>query len=113
MTFLFLSDNLMFSMPVLETARQLELTTVHASSAAQAQTHLNDPELGAVLLDMRLATRELVQALPAHVAVAAFGPHVEGQMFLDYRKMGIKEVWPNSKLGEKLRPWLERVSRGS
>ncbi len=110
MTVLLLEDNVMFTMPVVEAAGALGHTVIPVASPEEAMARLSPGALDAVLMDMRLVTRELVGAIPSSTAVAAFGPHVEGQLFMELRQLGVKDVWPNSKLREKLPRWLERVA---
>ncbi|PSR23124.1 MAG: hypothetical protein C7B45_04070 [Sulfobacillus acidophilus] len=106
-------DDLMFSVPIVEMARQHGHRVVLANSLDVAYTHLQAPDLSGVVLDMRLAPAEFIAAIPVHVAVAAFGPHVEGKLFLELRRLGVKEVWPNSKLSDKLPRWLNGLAPSS
>ncbi len=107
---LLLEDNVMFSMPIMELARQHGEPVIVAEHAARAREVLAEQsDLRGVLLDMRLVDDELLQQIPAALAVAAFGPHVEGGSFLAMRQRGIKNVWPNSKLRERLPDWLKAL----
>lgn len=106
-----LEDNVMFSVPVTEIARAHGQAVIVAASAAEVLEHLAHPDLLGIVMDMRLSTPDLVAALPASIPAAAFGPHVDGSMFLQMRRLGLRDVWPNSKLREKLPGWLDGLSR--
>jgi CheY-like chemotaxis protein len=103
-------DDLMFSVPIVEMARQGGQTVVVANSLEVAYTHLKALDLVGILMDMRLAAADFIAAIPAQVAVAAFGPHVQGAAFLELRRLGVKEVWPNSKLTDRLPRWLQGLT---
>lgn len=107
---LLLEDNVMLSMPVVEIAQSLGLSMSVVSSSEEAQQSLHHPALAGVLLDMRLATTDFVKAIPESIPVAGFGPHVEGQWFLTLRQLGIRDLWPHSKLRDKVYPWLQKIA---
>ena len=107
---LLIEDNVMFSMPIVELARQCGESVVVAESAAMALDLLAErSDWKGVLLDMRLADEALFAHLPPDAALAAFGPHVEGASFVAMRQRGIQSVWPNSKLRERLPDWLRAL----
>jgi len=103
---LLLEDNVMFSMPVMDIARQHHQEVQIAASAEEVLPLLAGENFSGILLDMRLITEDLIKAMGPHRQVAAFGPHVDGEKFIQLRHLGIREVWPNSKLREKLPHWL-------
>lgn len=105
-----LEDNVMFSMPLIAASKARGVAITVVETADEVLACMNRDDIRAVLLDMRLTTTELMSQLPTHIPVAAFGPHVEGQMFLEMRRQGIREVWPNSKLHEKFPRWLDEVA---
>jgi hypothetical protein len=107
---LLLEDNVMFTMPILELARQHGESVIVAENAGRARDVLAErSDLRGILLDMRLVDDDLLQHIPPQVAVAAFGPHVEGASFLAMRQRGVKSVWPNSKLRERLPDWMQAL----
>ncbi len=101
----------MFSLPLMAAGKVRGVAMTVVATAEEVLAAMKRDDIRAVLLDMRLATTELMSRLPTDIPVAAFGPHVEGQMFLEMRRQGIREVWPNSKLQEKFPRWLDEVVR--
>lgn len=106
MRLVLLEDNVMVSMPLVDMAQSLGMEVVVASTMAEVQAGLANPDLTHVLLSMRLVMPHQLPQWPAGIKVAAYGPHVEGEQFLAFRRLGIRDVWPNSKLREKLPRWL-------
>ena len=98
----------MFSLPIVELAKAHGMTAEAVGSLDQARAKLAEASITHVLLNMHLATPEFLREMPSQTRVAAYGPHVEGARFLEFRKLGIRDVWPNSKLREKLPEWLSR-----
>ncbi len=39
--------------------------------------------------------------------VAGFGPHVDRERFAQARELGIKPLWANSALAQRLGPWIQ------
>lgn len=106
-------EDVMFMVPLATVCRAHGLVAVQAVNAEEALQRLKENTVTAVLLDMRLTTDELVSHIPKTMACAAFGPHVEGAAFLALRRLGVKEVWPNSQLMVKFPRWLDRLTHPS
>lgn len=101
----------MFTLPLVESAKMRGVSLIVAATTAEFLEHLQRDTITAVLLDMRLTTPEVVSHLSVTLPKAAFGPHVEGDSFLALRRLGVQEVWPNSKLAQKFPAWLDRMHK--
>lgn len=106
---LLLEDNAMFAVPLMEIAQRSGESLTVVESAAQALAALATGQYEAAVLSMRLATVEFAEKLDRPIPLAAYGPHVEGEMFQTLRRTGVRDVWPNSKLFEKFPVWIARL----
>jgi adenylosuccinate lyase len=61
-----------------------------------------------VLLDLNMATDEILAVVASVPQVAGFGPHVQREQFLNARQRGIKTLWANSALPDRLPGWLSQ-----
>lgn len=100
----------MFTLPIVEIARAMGVEVHIASSSDEALSVLGSLPIDAVLMDMRISSDEFIAQVVGVYPVAGFGPHVEGEKFLEFRKYGVKTLWPNSKLRDKLPEWLKSVT---
>lgn len=107
MTLAILEDNMMVALPMTERARSLGFEVEVWESLEQAQERFLVAPPTHLVMAMRLASRALVDALDGQVRLAAYGPHVEGDRFQELRRWGIQDLWPNSRLDDKLPAWLQ------
>ncbi|MCL4319355.1 MAG: hypothetical protein M1596_05650 [Firmicutes bacterium] len=59
-----------------------------------------------VLLDLNMATDEILAVVASVPHVAGFGPHVQREQFLNARQHGVRTLWANSALPDRLPGWL-------
>ncbi|MHB1953222.1 MAG: hypothetical protein ACYCOU_05690 [Sulfobacillus sp.] len=76
------------------------------TSSAEFLGLLADLQPTHVLLDLSLVTEVILSQVSDVAHVAAFGPHVQREKFLAARRQGIKTLWANSALPERLPAWL-------
>lgn len=104
---------MLVALPVVELAKSQGHAVYVAESPDDALNRLAEGGLKAALLNMRLAAPELVSTALAMVPVACYGPHVDGTLFKEFRLLGVQDVWPNSRLRDRLGPWLAGLSSTS
>ena len=59
-----------------------------------------------VLLDLTMVSDNILDVVAGVPHVAGFGPHVQREQFLNARQHGIKTLWANSALPDRLPGWL-------
>lgn len=59
-----------------------------------------------VLLDLTLVNEEILALVKGVPRVAGFGPHVDRERFASARAGGIRTMWANSALADRLLAWL-------
>lgn len=106
---LLLEDNVMVTLPIVELAQTAGQTVYVAENASDALTRICQGGLDGAVFNMQLATPELISTALGDLPVACYGPHVEGEWFTEYRRLGVREVWPNSKLRVRLAQWLPQI----
>jgi DNA-binding NarL/FixJ family response regulator len=100
---LLLCRDLMFTVKITSTAKELGRTVKAVGRMEQAEAFLGDHAPRAVFVDLTagdLASRESLMklmALAPGVPFIAFGPHVETEAFQAARDAGCREVMPRSK----------------
>jgi CheY-like chemotaxis protein len=105
---LLLSDDLMFTSRITETARQLGLRVTVARSQAEIETLAREQSPVCVLIDLAnpgLAIAELVQRLhtgSGRPFLVAYGSHVDAATLHAAREAGCDVVLPRSKFVEEL-----------
>lgn len=59
------------------------------------------------LLDLQMVDGLVLEIVRDVPHVAGFGPHVQREHFLSARQHGIRTLWANSALGDRLPAWLK------
>lgn len=114
---LLLSRDLMFTVKITSTAKELGRKVKAVGRIEQAEEFLAGHRPRAVFVDLtagELASRESLtklMALAPDVPFIAFGPHVEVEAFQAARDAGCREVMPRSKFTAQL-PDLIRAHLG-
>ncbi|WP_337173680.1 response regulator [Paludisphaera sp.] len=114
---LLLSRDLMFTVKITSTAKELGRKVKAVGRVEQAEEFLAGNRPRAVFVDLtagELASRESLtklMALAPDVPFIAFGPHVEVEAFQAARDAGCREVMPRSKFTAQL-PDLIRAHLG-
>lgn len=108
-----LVEDLFFAMRILELSNQAGVPAKVASTPDEFLAWLGTENPDFVLVDLRQATEAILKALTEVPHVAGFGPHVDRERFQAARAGGIKTVWANSALDQKLPGWLRGADPSS
>ncbi|MDA8193786.1 MAG: hypothetical protein M0Z53_07305 [Thermaerobacter sp.] len=104
--FVALVADLFFAARIEQIAQQAGVRVRIVGTAADLGQAIVEAHPTHVLLDLR-QTDEAILNLVADVPnVAGFGPHVERDRFQSARAGGVRTVWANSALADRLGPWL-------
>jgi DNA-binding NtrC family response regulator len=112
---LLICSDLFFTSKVTGTAQALGLQVVAVDDIATAAAHLQNGEIGFVLLDLAVpqaTVPDLIAVMPtsARRPVLAFGSHVNVEQ-LDAARAAGAEVLPRSQFSARLAEILQRMSR--
>jgi CheY-like chemotaxis protein len=122
-TGLLLSDDLIFTSRIVDTARALGLTVRAARSAEALEALAREEPPSCVIVDLAnpgLAITDLLRRLgrvcPSLPRVVAYGPHVDAAGLRAAREAGCDPVLPRSKFVEELPrslpAWLAAAAEG-
>jgi len=104
---LLLEDDLLFESRIRGVLELHHVPVTAVGTASEAIRHLGLATIERVLINMRLANEELLEALTHFTGpVAFYGSHVEGERFQWVRSFGFHEVWPHSRLFSRLGSWV-------
>jgi DNA-binding NarL/FixJ family response regulator len=115
-----LTQDLIFSIKVMETAKALQLHVVAVGELERAEELCQLKRPGCVLIDLTIPGLQVAETVArvrasagerAHVI--AFGPHVERALLEAAARAGCQEVYPRSKFSGQLPNLLHRCLGGT
>ncbi len=77
------------------------------TSVKEFETLVADAEPSHALLDLEMVDDAVLLIVATVPHVAGFGPHVQRENFLSARQHGIRTLWANSALAERLPSWIQ------
>ncbi len=83
-------------------------TKVHVvTNVSELEQIVREEAPSHVLLDLQMVDSAVLLIVRDVPHVAGFGPHVQREHFLSARQRGIRTLWANSALGDRMPAWLQ------
>ncbi len=104
-----LVEDLFFAARVEALARASGVEARVVTSVAEFGRLVADNNPSHVLLDLHMVDPVVLGIVGTVSHVAGFGPHVQRENFLMARQQGIRTLWANSALPDRLPSWLQQT----
>lgn len=101
-------DDLFFGSKIEDLAKTVGASVQLTGSKVELRQLIDQGMVTHVLLDLRITDEEVLNVVGGVPNVAGFGPHVERERFSTARNGGVKTVWANSALANRLPGWLQK-----
>lgn len=104
-----LVEDLFFAARVEALARSAGVEARVVTSVAEFGQFVASEEPSHALLDLHMVDASVLAIVGTVPHVAGFGPHVQRENFLLARQQGIRTLWANSALPDRLPLWLQQT----